>query len=85
MDKTELRLDELKRIMRECGAEDAAGLDGDVLDVPFKELGLDSLAVMEIGARVERDYGVEMPDDVMDKLQTPRETLDFVNHRLPAA
>ncbi|MFG1706583.1 acyl carrier protein [Nonomuraea sp. M3C6] len=83
MDKTELQLDELKRIMRECGG--SADPDADILDVSFKDLGLDSLAVLEIEARIERDYGVETSDDAMDKLQTPRQTLDFVNHRLSAA
>ncbi|GAA4203666.1 acyl carrier protein [Streptosporangium oxazolinicum] len=85
MEKTELRLDELKRIMRECGVEASANLDADILDVSFRELGLDSLAVLEIGARVERDYGVVVPDDAMEELETPRQTLDFVNQRLPAA
>ncbi|NBE93740.1 acyl carrier protein [Nonomuraea sp. KC401] len=69
--------------MRECGGP--ADLDADILDVSFKELGLDSLAVLEMGARVERDYGIEVPDDAMEELKTPRQTLDFVNHRLSAA
>lgn len=84
MEKTELRLDELKQIMCECGADTPAGRDADILDVSFKDLGLDSLAVLEIGARVERDYGVEVPDDAMERLATPRQTIDFVNRRLSA-
>ncbi|EWC63333.1 Acyl carrier protein [Actinokineospora spheciospongiae] len=82
---TELTLDGLITIMRECAGEDeAVDLDGGVEDTPFDELGYDSLALMEAASRVGRDYGVDLPEDALGRVRTPGEFLTLVNDRLAA-
>lgn len=76
----ELTIDDLKRIMREgAGEDEAVNLDGDVLDVPFTELGYDSLALLETASRVERELGTELSDEDVAAAETPRGFLDLVN------
>ncbi|MEV4007105.1 acyl carrier protein [Actinomadura sp. NPDC049753] len=79
----ELTLDDLKNALRAAAGE-AENLDesGDLLEVPFSELGYDSLAVMETTAQVERMLGIELPEEETAELRTPREYLDFVNARI---
>jgi len=79
----ELTLDDLKDALRAAAGE-AENLDdpADLLEVPFSELGYDSLAVMETTAQVERMLGIELPEEETAELKTPREYLDFVNARI---
>lgn len=82
---SELTIDKLTRIMRTCAGEDeSVSLDGDIYDVPFSDLGYDSLALMETTARVEREFGLSLPDDVATAT-TPRDFLDAVNRHIDAA
>ncbi|KOG87803.1 actinorhodin polyketide synthase acyl carrier protein [Streptomyces varsoviensis] len=68
-----LTLDELKQILRESAGEDeSVDLSGDVLDVPFIDIGYDSLALLETAGRVERIYGVTLVDDAVSEAETPR-------------
>ncbi|MFD3515338.1 acyl carrier protein [Streptomyces sp. NPDC058657] len=77
---TEFTLDDLKRILREgAGAEEGVDLDGDILDTGFEELGYESLALLETGSRIEREFGVTLDDDVLSDAQTPRALLTGVN------
>jgi acyl carrier protein len=79
-------LDHLKTIVRECsGVADATALDGDILDQPLRELGYDSLAVLEIASRIQREYGLNIPDEAIDEMRTARSILDYVNDSLPLA
>jgi minimal PKS acyl carrier protein len=81
----ELTIEELTRIMRTCAGEDeSVSLDGDIYDVPFSDLGYDSLALMETTARVEREFGLSLPDEIA-AAATPRDFLDAVNSHLGAA
>jgi acyl carrier protein len=43
-----------------------------------RELGLDSLAVMELLARLEEAFGVTLPEDELATAATPRDLLDLV-------
>ncbi|MGW5052775.1 acyl carrier protein [Actinokineospora sp. NPDC004072] len=80
---TEMTLAELTRLLRECaGADDAVDLDGDILDVPFDDLGYDSLALFNTAGRIERDHAIRLPDDLVGEVSTPRELLDVVNAHL---
>ncbi|POM23580.1 Actinorhodin polyketide synthase acyl carrier protein [Actinomadura rubteroloni] len=56
----------------------------DMLDRPFFELGLDSLALVELAERLQAAYQVPIPDDVIEEIPTPRHALDYVNARLAA-
>ena len=39
-------------------------------DTPFPDSGLDSLAMLELVSELQRIYGVEIPDDDMEKVST---------------
>jgi act minimal PKS acyl carrier protein len=74
-----MTIDDLRDVLAACaGGAENASLNGDFSDLDFEELGYDSLALMETAARIEQDYGVHLPDDLVTELRTPRELLDFV-------
>ena len=80
---SQFTIEDLKRIMRECaGEDDAFALAGDVRGVPFEDLGYDSLALMETASRIEREYGVGLPEDEIADIVTPGALVDFVNGRV---
>lgn len=60
-------------------AEDA------VIDDPkatFEDMGLDSLAFVEIQLTVQQDYGFTIPEDDVDDITTVGDAIDYVNRRL---
>ncbi|MFI2712180.1 acyl carrier protein [Micromonospora sp. NPDC018662] len=80
---TTLDLPTLKDILRECAGEDEdAELTGDILDVPFADLGYDSLALLETAGVIQRRYGARLQDDAVTQAQTPRALLDLANQAL---
>lgn len=80
MTQRELTIDDLVRILTETAGEDeGVDLNGDILDRSLRELGYDSLAMMETAARIQQEFGVRVPDDIVMELDTPREVLDAVN------
>ncbi|HRP94763.1 MAG TPA: AMP-binding protein [Rhodocyclaceae bacterium] len=48
-----------------------------------RELGLDSLARVELLARVERAFGVRLPAEVLGSAETPRDLLAAIDAALP--
>ncbi|OJF16157.1 acyl carrier protein [Couchioplanes caeruleus] len=78
---------ELREIMSaSVGVEDDVYFDGDHLDVPFADLGYDSLAILELASQIQRRYGVQIPDEaVTEDMTSPRAAVDYVNSRLVAA
>ncbi|MER5968049.1 acyl carrier protein [Streptomyces sp. NPDC002057] len=79
-------LDDLKRILREgAGAAEGVDLDGDILDSHFETLGYESLALLETGSRIEREYSITLDDDVLSDADTPRALVEAVNTHLSAA
>ena len=73
-------LTDLTRMLREsAGEEEGVDLDGDVIDTPFIELGYDSLALLQVIGEIQREYGVEIPDDAVVDAETPRALLDLIN------
>jgi len=80
---SELSLQDLKILMRGCaGVDDEVDLDGDIGDMEFADLGYDSLAVMEIQARIQQEYGVAIPESMLDDLTTPTATIKYVNEQV---
>ncbi|KNB53420.1 acyl carrier protein [Streptomyces caatingaensis] len=74
---SEITLDRLVTVIRECaGDSDEFDLDGDILDVTFEELGYDSLALLEISARLQEEFGATVSETEME---TPRITLRLLN------
>jgi minimal PKS acyl carrier protein len=82
----EMTLEELRVILVDCAGEDETiDVSGDIADVGFDALGYDSLALLEMAARIEQIRLVKIPDGVVDDLKTPRTVLDLVNAMLVAA
>ncbi|WP_181763846.1 acyl carrier protein [Streptomyces albidus (ex Kaewkla and Franco 2022)] len=76
----EMTFEELRTMMREAAGEgDDVDLGGDIARTPFGELEFDSLALMEMAARIKQEHGVEVPDDDLPELKTPQMMLDYVN------
>jgi minimal PKS acyl carrier protein len=85
-DMDKFTMADLVRVMRAAAGEDEAiNLDGDILEVSFADLGYDSLAVMETASRVEREYGVSLPEETMATIETPKEFVELVNGQLTTA
>jgi minimal PKS acyl carrier protein len=83
MSTQQFTLDDLRRILRECaGADENVDLDGDILDVDFDDLGYESLALLETGSRIERDYGIRLDESALTEAGTPRALVDLVNEHL---
>jgi act minimal PKS acyl carrier protein len=76
---TALTVDQVRQILREVAGEDeTGGLDGDIGAVPFADLGYDSLALLELAGRVEREYRVRLADDTVVQARTPDEFVALV-------
>jgi acyl carrier protein len=73
--------EDLKRIL-----VDRVGLaPEDVVDDPhasFEEMGLDSLAFVEIQLAMQQDYGFEIPDEDAQEIATVGQALEYTNRRL---
>ncbi|MGA5035539.1 acyl carrier protein [Streptomyces capoamus] len=79
-------LEDLFRIMRECaGEEEAVDLSSAAAEQEFSLLGYDSLALMEAISRVERGYGIQLPEETLAEALTPAAFVDVVNAELAGA
>jgi acyl carrier protein len=80
-EQTQFGFEDLKRIL-----VDRVGMaDEDVKDDPdvtFDELGLDSLAFVEIQLAMEQEYGFTVEDEDAEQIHTIGEAIDYVNRRL---
>ncbi|GGL01880.1 actinorhodin polyketide synthase acyl carrier protein [Sphaerisporangium melleum] len=82
---TTFTLDDMRRIMGGCaGVPESLDLADDIGEIPFTDLGYDSLAVLEMAARIQQELGVRIPDDAVDEMKTPQAAVDYVNRRLAA-
>ncbi len=82
---TMLTVGDLLVLLRECaGEEESVDLEGDILDVPFEDLGYDSLALLNTVGRIERDCSIQLGDDTVEKALTPRDLIDMTNTALGA-
>ncbi len=76
-------LDDLIPIMRSCAGDDEdVTLDDRILEVPFTELGYDSLALLELQSQIQLRYEVDLADDAVKHMTTPRRAIDYVNRQL---
>jgi minimal PKS acyl carrier protein len=74
--------DDLRSILVEAAGEVDAELSQDVIDADLYELGYDSLALLEMAARIRERFAVEIPDDEVTDLRTFRLILDRVNKNM---
>jgi act minimal PKS acyl carrier protein len=79
-------VDDIRRILRECAGEpDSISLEDDISAVRFEEMGYDSLAVLEMVARIQQEFLVNIPDEAVAELPTPDAVVGYVSPRLAAA
>jgi acyl carrier protein len=50
-------------------------------DSSFEDLDIDSLDLVELGQVIEDEYGIEITDADMDKIETVQDVVDFVTAR----
>jgi minimal PKS acyl carrier protein len=67
-----------------AGAEQQVEFDGDLIDVPFADLGYDSLALLETATLVKQEFGITVDDEIASA-RTPREYLDQINQARAAS
>ncbi|MCQ9131930.1 MULTISPECIES: phosphopantetheine-binding protein [Streptomyces] len=86
MASIQFTLDDLRRILLEAaGADENIDLGGDILDTAFEVLGYESIALLETGGRIEREYGIVLDDDDLSDELAPRDLIEAVNAQLLAA
>jgi acyl carrier protein len=75
--------DDLRRILIErVGiADDHIGNDP---SEAFDDIGLDSLAFIELRTALEEEYGIEVRDEDVEHIYTLGDAIDYVNGRLAA-
>ena len=80
-EQNQFGFEELKAIL-----VDRIGLpEEDVRDDPsttFDDIGLDSLAFVEIQLAMEQEYGITVGDEDAEKIHTFGDAIDFVNRQL---
>ncbi|MFE4517224.1 phosphopantetheine-binding protein [Kitasatospora sp. NPDC056783] len=72
-------LDDLIAVLEEAAGADEELDRADILDVPFADLGYDSLALFNTLNTIERDHGIVLPDETVVDAETPRQLLEAVN------
>jgi act minimal PKS acyl carrier protein len=76
-------MDNLREIMIAAGgADDGVDLNGDIGSTEFADLGFDSLAMLEIQARIKQELGISFPEDAATLLRSPDDLVDYVNKSL---
>jgi acyl carrier protein len=70
-------LSELKRILVDrVGLPEAAVPDD--TGITFGELGLDSLARVEVALAIRQDHGITVPDDAAQQFVTLQDPIDYI-------
>jgi minimal PKS acyl carrier protein len=75
-----LTLSDLLRVLADC-AGDVGDVDltGDAGHRSFEAIGYDSLALMEMAARLKQEHGIELTDQVIADAETPADLLKVIN------
>ena len=68
-----------QRMASEIAEKDFASVQE---DAKIAQLGLDSLNLLELVGQIERELGVQSPDEQLVGIQTVRQLLDLVERRL---
>ena len=80
-EQTQFGFEDLKRIL-----VDRVGLaEADVKDDPnttFDDMGLDSLAFVEIQLAMEQEYDISVSDEDAERIHTVGEAIAYVNEQL---
>ncbi|NDU71449.1 actinorhodin polyketide synthase [Actinomadura sp. DSM 109109] len=75
-----ITLTDLVTVLRACaGEDDGVDLGGDIAERAFTDLGYDSVAMMEVSARLVERLGLDIDEDGLLGLGTPAEMLRVLN------
>ncbi|MFG3409192.1 acyl carrier protein [Streptomyces sp. NPDC048142] len=85
MTQRQFTFDDLRTILREAAGLEDDVLGDDALEAAFEDLGLESLALLETGSRIEREYGITLDDSSLTGSNTPRALMEIVNGELATA
>lgn len=78
-----LTVEELfQALVESAGESEIEVAPADSLDVPFADIGYDSLALMETAARITKRTGVRVDDEELIDAETPRQLLNLFNRAL---
>jgi act minimal PKS acyl carrier protein len=73
-------LNDLRTIIRaSAGDAEVRGPGREIEHTSYAELGYDSLALLEIAARIKQGFAVDVPDDAVAAGSTPATTVTAVN------
>ena len=77
----ELTMEDLTALLRDSAGDiETADLGTqDVSDLTFLDLGYVSLALLQVAGLVKREYGVELADEDVTAVETPRLLLQLIN------
>jgi act minimal PKS acyl carrier protein len=79
----EFTIRDLRRIMHEsAGQGDGGDVEIATMDTEFTQLGYESLALLETGSRIEREFGIRLDDSDLFDSPTPRALIEAVNAQL---
>ena len=78
---TQFTLADLREILTGRIGVDEADIPDDP-DTTFDDIGLDSLAIMELQLEVEQRYGLRVPEEDAEKISSFREAVDYINGKL---
>lgn len=80
---TTFGLEDLKRLLTsDSNTGDGSEITESSLTDEFTELGYDSLALLELVSKVERDFGIKLPDDALENMLTPKSTVYYISARI---
>ena len=48
-------------------------------DASFRDVGMDSLDIFNVFLEIEKSFGIQIPDDKIDKLQTIEAIQNYLN------
>jgi acyl carrier protein len=80
-EQTQFGFDDLKRILVDRVGLPEADVKDD-RDMTFDEMGLDSLAFVEIQLAMQQEYGFTIDDEDAEQIHTVGAAIDYVNRRL---
>lgn len=70
-------------VIRTAIVEFVRGVDGVVDEVSttasFEELGVDSMSTMDLLVKVEKEFGVDVPDDQLPMITNIQDLVNFVS------
>lgn len=78
-------LDVVEKLMRELHPEATTRLDISLESSLDRDLGLDSLARIELLARLEKEFNISLPEHVLTEAETPRDLLHYLGSSPPSA